>query len=863
VFQGENLSERAAFKPDSYWQMIAESIPHIVWVASSDGRIEYMNEQASIYTGWSRGAPLNDIGPAILHPDDVADFYRAWHGAVRAGSAYSSEYRLRRADGEYRWHCGRGRPLRDASGEVIKWIGTATEIDAHKRSEAVLSDAVERLREVGDRLAEAQSLARIGSWSVDLTRGTRLWSDELYRLLGHEAQAFEPDDERFFERLHPDDASRVRAAFRGQASRTEPWDDEFRIVLPSGELRWLTAHTKLVKGDAGKVVRIVGTSQDVTDRKLAEEQLRFQAHLLDAVGEAVIATDLDGTVIYWGPGAEGLYGWPAQDAQGRRIMDLLPTVESSYEAAEVMGHPDQGERWAGTMPLARRDGSTFIAEITRTAVLDDAGQVVALIGTSADVSEREKAIADLERAHRSAEETLMLLTTLQAEAPVGFGFVDRDLRLVRLNQEMASMLGVRVEEVAGTPLFELLPPALWEQVEPVYRHVLTSGEAVRGQRVVDAQGTSDTREIATTHYPVRVGGEIIGVGVVFLDVTDRVRADRFRSAVMSQVGEGVCTLDRNGRLTSLNSAASKMLGWTESELRGRYMHEVVNLHQPGGTLLSATERVFLTPESPGPLEQYDGELFTRKDGSTFPVAYSAVPLRIGTTVEGVVVVFRDVSEAGSSPNVIRVLIVDPDKTAARSFQALLDRHEGIEVVGLAATSATALEAVERLRPAVVLVNYELAERDGLKTARMIKFANPSTSVILMTATYDDTIALESIDAGCAGLLDKSRAWVELVSAVRAAYHGETIISQGELQRVLSKVRGGGHTGRATSLTDREEEVLACMREGLSNAQVAERLGVTSNTVRNHVQRILFKLNVHSKLEAVVVTSREGLPQDGP
>lgn len=174
-----------------------------------------------------------------------------------------------------------------------------------------------------------------------------------------------------------------------------------------------------------------------------------------------------------------------------------------------------------------------------------------------------------------------------------------------------------------------------------------------------------------------------------------------------------------------------------------------------------------------------------------------------------------------------------------------------------------MEAVEKLSPAVVLVNFELPDRDGIRTARMIKNANPSTNVILMIATHDDTIAVASIEAGCAGLLDKSRAWVELVSAVRAAYHGETIISQTELQRVLSKVRGGGHAGRATRLTDREEQVLACLREGLSNAQVAERLGVTSNTVRNHVQRVLFKLNVHSKLEAVVVTSREGLEQDGP
>ena len=110
---------------------------------------------------------------------------------------------------------------------------------------------------------------------------------------------------------------------------------------------------------------------------------------------------------------------------------------------------------------------------------------------------------------------------------------------------------------------------------------------------------------------------------------------------------------------------------------------------------------------PSRLEQSAGETFTRKDGSTFPVAYSAVPLRVGSTVEGVAVVFRDISEPGASPNVIRVLIADSDRNATTSFQALLDRHEGIFVVAVATTSASALAGAERLKPDVMLVAAEL------------------------------------------------------------------------------------------------------------------------------------------------------------
>ena len=100
MFHGENLAEQGATVPDAYWQTIAESIPHLVWVASSDGRIEYMNAEARDYTGWSHGASLENIGPAILHPDDAPGFYRAWHDAVRSATAYESE--------------GRGRPIRAA-----------------------------------------------------------------------------------------------------------------------------------------------------------------------------------------------------------------------------------------------------------------------------------------------------------------------------------------------------------------------------------------------------------------------------------------------------------------------------------------------------------------------------------------------------------------------------------------------------------------------------------------------------------------------------------------------------------------------------------------------------------------------------
>ena len=842
------------------WRMIAEQIPHIVWMASPDGEIEFLNQQARHYLGWSPGASLEQIWTAIFHPDDAERVHRAWLHAVETRTEYSLEFRLRHASGEYVWHCGRGLPICDAEDEITHWIGTATDIDMHKRSE-------EELRDVGARLKEAQRLAHVGSWYTDVVTGVHQWSDEMYRLLGCEPGQSPPDPDRLHDLVYPADAALLRAVASTQASQPAIREAELRIVLPEIGKRWLAIRTEPVMGSSGEVVAMHGTAQDVTERKLSEDHLRFQADLLDAVGEAVIATDLTGTVIYWGPGAEDLYGWKADEAAGRTITDLIPPMDVSHDAAGAADRMLQGRSWASIMKLRRRDGSTITAQVKSRSVVDAEGRLVGRIGVSSDVTAREEAHVELDRAHRATAEALTLLDSLQAEAPVGFGFVDRDFRCVRLNHELASIIGAPIEEVAGRKVSDVVPPDLWERLEPVYRQVLATGEALRNRPLTLRQDSrpptgrqgndGEVREWLASHYPVRVDNEIIGIGVIVHDVTDRTRSEGFRSAVMSQVVDGVYTQDCDGLLTYMNSAASKLLGWTESELRGKRMHDVVHFQKPDGTRIPMADCALLTDGPRRHLERSAGESFTRKDGSTFPVAFSAVPLRIGSTVEGVAVVFRDVSEPGSSPNVIRVLLADSDRNATSSFRALLDRHEGIDVVAVATTSASAAESAERLKPDVVLIDVGLPDRDGLATAAAIKASAPSIKVILMSEKHDECIAIAGIEAGCAGVLDKSRAWVELVSAVRAAFHGETIISQEELQRVLSKVRGDD-AGRTMKLTEREEEVLACMREGCSNAQVAEQLGVTANTVRNHVQRILYKLNVHSKLEAVVLTSRAGL-----
>jgi PAS domain S-box-containing protein len=118
------------------------------------------------------------------------------------------------------------------------------------------------------------------------------------------------------------------------------------------------------------------------DSRRGEEQIRFQARLLDAVHEAVIATDPSGVVLYWNHFAEGLYGWTADEAVGRNILELTPAEEDLRDAEAVLARLRRGEPWSGEITLRRRDGSSFPGHVSDAPVYDDAGRLIAIVGIS-------------------------------------------------------------------------------------------------------------------------------------------------------------------------------------------------------------------------------------------------------------------------------------------------------------------------------------------------------------------------------------------------------------------------------------------------------------------------------------------------
>ncbi|MGB9178546.1 MAG: CHASE domain-containing protein [Pyrinomonadaceae bacterium] len=152
----------------------------------------------------------------------------------------------------------------------------------------------------------------------------------------------------------------------------------------------------------GLLYRAWGTQRDITERKRVEDAIRFQAHLLDTVEQAVIATDLDGNITYWNRFAETLYGYPASEVAGRNITDVTPADESIKRAEEIMSQLQKGESWSGEMLLRRRDGSVFPALVATSPIYGEDGKFAGVVGLSADITARKRTEEALREADQRA-----------------------------------------------------------------------------------------------------------------------------------------------------------------------------------------------------------------------------------------------------------------------------------------------------------------------------------------------------------------------------------------------------------------------------------------------------------------------------
>jgi PAS domain S-box-containing protein len=375
------------------FRLITEGTSDLIVLIDPNGRRIYANPAYARLFG-DREDLVGSDAFGEIHPEDKEQVEKEFFDTVRDGRNRDVEFRFLLPSGEVRWIESHRSAVFDSHGRVAHVVALARDVTERRSQDEAL-----RARDV--QLQEAQVLANLGSWEWDVRTNTRRWSDQLSRIFGVRHDEVPSTFDGFYPLVHPEDRERTaRIASEALRSGTD-YENQFRIVRPDGTVRTVHNQARVDRDESGKPVRVIGVCQDITERKLAEEQVRasqerFRMMVENVRDYAIYILDMNGYVTSWNLGAERLEGYRAEEIIGKHYSCFFPSDHAArgdpgmqLQFASIQGRYES-EGWR-----VRKNGSQFWAHIIVTPLLDETGKPRGFSEITHDITERKRAEEDL------------------------------------------------------------------------------------------------------------------------------------------------------------------------------------------------------------------------------------------------------------------------------------------------------------------------------------------------------------------------------------------------------------------------------------------------------------------------------------
>src|SRR6202040_2180999 len=346
--RAEQAREEAARRSETELRDVVNTVPAYVWRTTPDGQVDFVNDRWLQFTGLALDEAFGWKWETVLHPDDRTRVVADWHTALKNGQAMESEARVRRADGEYCWWFIRDVPLRDETGKIVRWYGTAIDIEDRKRAEQALRKSEERWRSVFENSA-------IGVALTDLN-GRFLATNHVYQtIVGYTEEELRAVN--FLDLTHEDyrEANWALIAELVEGQRRQ-FQIEKKYRRKDGRLIWVSNNVSLVPGTERVPRFIMALSEDITERKRAEQALRrSEAYLAES--QRLTKT---GSWAY-NPAAEKLIYWSDEQP---RIFGLDPQRSNLPDREEFLRlmHPEDRDRFNERIDKAFREKVDFVQD---------------------------------------------------------------------------------------------------------------------------------------------------------------------------------------------------------------------------------------------------------------------------------------------------------------------------------------------------------------------------------------------------------------------------------------------------------------------------------------------------------------------